>query len=295
MTLLRAVAAILAALATTLAIAGFAVTQSLSQQQSFVSAMDQAIARPAVQAEVAGAIKQQIQDAGDRLAESAGPLGSLASSGAAALAGQVDGTVSSPRFASAWNQWAGLLYSGLADYAAGRPNAEVSVSGSTVTVAVAPLVEPIVGETVAGGLTGTLQLTGQATDVSIATAFPVQQALTTMGALSKWRWALVAAAILLALVAVVAGPRRFRWAAITLLLAGATTALLWWGLGTAGDTPPPGSTTPQLSMAVTQALVSPWAGQLKVAALVLIAAAILVALVGALLRRPTVGGNSPQP
>lgn len=295
MTLVRAVAAILAALAAALAIIGFAVTQSLTQPQPFVTAMDQAIAQPAIQAEVGATIKQQILAAGDNLAGNAGPLGELARSGAEAIAGQVDTTVTSQRFALAWTQWSRLMYSGLADFAAGRPNPEVSVSGSTIDVAVGPLVEPIVGEVAAGGLTSTLQLVGRDTDVSIATAFPVEQALTAIGTVSQWRWVLAAAAVLLAAVAIFGGRRRIRWAAVTVLLTAAVTAGAWLGLLAAGSTPPPGSATPQLSVAVAQALVSPWADQLKAAALVLAVVGLALGILGLFMGRPKVGGTTGQP
>lgn len=286
MTLIRLIAALLAAAAMTVTVLGFAVTQSLSQSQQFVTAMEDAIAQPAVQAEVAGAMKQQILAAGESLAGSAGPLGSLARSGSTAIAGQVDSAVSSPGFADAWAQWSQLLYDGLADSAAGTANADVSVSGSTITVAIGPLVAPIVGETVAGGLTGTLEAVGSATDVTISTALPVQQALQVTGALSQWRWLFAVAAVALALVAIFGGPRRMRWAGLTMLLAAGVAAGSSLALQATTSTPPPGSDTPQLSLAVTQALVAPWTEQLRTAAILLGVVGLAAAILGLFVGRP---------
>lgn len=286
MILIRLVAAVLAALAATLAILGFAVTDSLSQSQQFVAAMDQAIEQPAVQAEVAAAVKQQVQAAGESLAGGAGPLGGLARAGAEVVAAQVDAAVAGQVFNNAWGQWSRLLYDGLADYAAGSPNDDVSVSGSTITVAIGSLVAPIVGDNVAGGFTGTLEAVGRSTDVTISTGLPVQQGLKATGALSQWRWLFAAAAAVFALVAVLSGQRKLRWLGVTLLLAAGATAGSWLAMQAATTTPPAGSDTPQLSLAVTQALVTPWAEQLRQAALALGIGGVIALVLGLFLGRP---------
>lgn len=279
MTAIRLIAAALTALLATLSLVGFAVTQSLGQSQPFVAAMEEAIAQPAVQAEVADSIRQQIETAGERLAVDAGPLGELARSGTEAITGGIDSVVAGQRFAVAWGQWSRLLYGGLADYAAGVPNSEVSVSGNEVTVAIGPLVAPVVGDAVAGGLTSTLDVVGADTSVTISTGVPLQQGLKAIGTLSQWRWLFVAAAIVFALVAILAGGRKLRWTGVTLLLTAGAMAAVWLALQTAGTTPPPGSDTPQLSLAVTKALVSPWIDQVRTAAVVIaVVGAVAIAL-----------------
>lgn len=278
MTFFRASAAILAALLTCAAVLGFAVTESLGDSTAFVASMDEALTRPAVDQEVQGVIRQEILAAGEKVAASSGPLADLARSGASAAADRLAPTVSGPAFAAAWSQWSQLLYEGLADAAVGTTNPQVQVSGSQITVAVGSLVTPVIGDTLAGGLTGALDLFGQDTTVTISTAAPLQSALRAVGALSQWRWILLSGAVALALFAGLAGRSRTRWSGGTLLLAAAATGAAAGLLTLAQQTPPPATTTPQLSLAVTSALTEPWITSLLTATVVL-AAAGLVALV----------------
>ncbi len=281
MILVRLVAAVLAAIAATAAVAGFAVTDSLAGSGQFVAAMEEALTDPAVQQELQTVIRQEVTSAGERLAGSVGPLGDLARSGADSAASRLSQTVTSPEFASAWSQWSELLYQGLTDAAVGTPNDQVSVAGNQVTVAIAPLVEPILGASLSGGLTGALDLFGQDTSIVINTAVPVQQALDAAGAFSQWRWLFVAAAFVLALVAVFGGSRRMRWLGITLVFAALCAGAVSVALMVGQATPPPGSQTPELAMAITAAIVEPWATALRTAAVAAAAvgfAALIIAL-----------------
>lgn len=269
MIVIRLLAALLAACASMAAVLGFSVAASLTDSDRFVSAMDQAITRPIVQQEVEQVIRQEVMAASERLTQNAGPLGELARSGSEAVAGRLGQEVSSDGFRAAWTDWSRLLYEGLADNAAGLPNDQVFVSGSDITVGIEPLVAPVLGDAVAGGLTGTLEFLGRDTDVTIVASMPLQTVLSAAGTLSEWRWVALAAALLMALVAVLSGPSRMRWLGITLLLAAALTAGLAALVQATQDATPTGSQTPQLTQSVVTALTEPWQNALVAAAMVL--------------------------
>lgn len=133
MSLFRTVAAFLSGLIVAAAALGFVVQQSLGDTAGFTARMDDALATPAVQEELNSAIRTEVTRAGDRLAQSVGPLGDLARSGAQAAADQLGAAVQSDRFRAAWSQWCALLYTGLAEVAQGAPSSTVAVSGSNVT------------------------------------------------------------------------------------------------------------------------------------------------------------------
>ena len=132
-----------------------------------------------------------------------------------------------------------------------------------------------------GGLSGDPDLFGQDPSLVINTAVPVQQALDAVGAFSQWRWLFVAAAFVLALVAVFGGSRRMRWLGITLVFAALCAGAVSVALMVGQATPPPGSQTPELAMAITAAIVEPWATALRTAAVAAAAvgfAALIIAL-----------------
>ena len=156
--------------------------------------MDDALATPAVQEELNSAIRTEVTRAGDRLAQSVG-LGDLARSGAQAAADQLGAAVQSDRFRAAWSQWCALLYTGLAEVAQGAPSSTVAVSGSNVTVAVGPLITPLVGDTLSGGATGLLGTLGQSTSVTLDTGIRLEQALQAAGTTATYRWGLLVVAL----------------------------------------------------------------------------------------------------
>ena len=283
MSLFRTVAAFLSGLIVAAAALGFVVQQSLGDTAGFTARMDDALATPAVQEELNSAIRTEVTRAGDRLAQSVGPLGDLARSGAQAAADQLGAAVQSDRFRAAWSQWCALLYTGLAEVAQGAPSSTVAVSGSNVTVAVGPLITPLVGDTLSGGVTGLLGTLGQSTTVTLDTGIRLEQALQAAGTTATYRWGLLVVALLLLLVVVVPRGRRPLWAGWSLLWCAGCVGLIAYVTQRAPDAP--SGDYPAIAGAVVGALTQPWVQPLTTLALALAMLGGLTLVVGAF-RRP---------
>lgn len=287
MTVIRTLAALLAGLVLTAATLGFVVHRSLADTAGFTARMDEALSTPEVQSEITTAIRTEVNRVGEQVAQSAGPLGDLARSGASAIAERAGQVAQSARFRAAWSQWGSLLYSGLTDVAQGAPSDTVSVSGSDITVAVGPLIEPLVGDTLTGGVTGVLTVIGQGTTVTLATGIPVQQALSVAGTTATYRWGLLVTALLLLCVVVVPAGRRWLWAGWAALWCAACAGLLTLLTVRAPDAPT--GDYPALSAAIVGAVTQPWVQPLATVTVTLAVAGVLALIVGAA-RRPRARG-----
>lgn len=279
MTFLRALAALLSGILLTAACLGFAFARSLDDPDPFVARMDEALTDPAVAAEVKSVVRSQVLAAGERLAAGAGPLAELARSGAQSAADEIAAEVDSEQFRVAWSSWAELLYDGLTAAAAGAADPQVSVAGSDITVEIEPLVAPLLGASLAGDLTGVLQVLGRDTGVTITTEVPLQRILRAIDQLAQLRWPLViAGAGALALTAL-AGPRRRAWLAGALLWSSVCLAAAGSLLLLRASVSPPGSDFPELSRAVTSALTAPWSSLLLTAAAVGVVLGVVMVVV----------------
>lgn len=262
MIVLRALGVVLAGLLATAACLGFAVDRSLADSADFVVRMDQALDDPQVIAELQSVVRTETLAAADRLAASAGPLGGLARSGAQAAADQLAAAVTSPEFRTAWSSWSALLYEGLAAEPTGAGDAQVQVSGSVIVVAVEPLLSPLLGDSLAGNLSGVLDFLGRDTTVSITTGVPLEQILQATGQLAEMRWGLLIAALAAGFLSALAARPRWGWSAGVLLWCAACLAGAGFVMGLAGAASATGSDYPALSRSVTSALTAPWSAML---------------------------------
>lgn len=278
MTALRALLALAVGVLVTLTTLAFSVQQSLTDPTGFATSMTSALERPAVEAEVQSEIREEVRKALERI-DPESPVNTIVTAiGAETIAAKAAETTDSDGFPGAWHDWSLLVFSGMADQARGRANPDVQFGSNTMTVAVAPLIEPILGQTLTGGVAGILDVFDAKSTVTIDTGAPTELALTTFGRLAEWRWffLLAAAGCLLLLIA---NRRAFRWLAIAALLAAAGCALSGLGAYLAETRPAPDSQFPQLGMAVMQALSAHWDRNLFLvgAACALVAALAFVA------------------
>ncbi len=279
----RVLSTVLTALLSTVAVLGFGISQSLSEQGSadFAAAMQTSIQDPLVQQEIQTELRTGITTAGEQLASRAGPLAGLAGSGAAALADQAVDLVPTPRFQQAWQAWVAVLSTGLAATAEGATDPSVQVNGSEIVIAIEPLLAPLTGDSLAGSVTGLLSSLDRDTTITATTGIDLERLLVVGGQLARWDWLLAVGALVLAVVTVLMGANRLRWLGVVLLASAAGCAAGGALLTTASARP--SEQMPELSRDVMTALTEPWvatalrgAAVLAVAGLLALAVAIVV-------------------
>jgi hypothetical protein len=255
---LRAVAAIIAGCAVALAALGFASQSSLADGPAFAQAMSAALADPQVNAEIKDAIRTEVSDGINSASQDGGVLGQIGSAlGADAIAEQATKVVDTDVFVNAWDDWSLLLHQGLADYAYGRPNPSVTVSGNTIDVALEPLITPVVGTGIASRVAGAMNFLEQDPTLTITTDTNVEAMLAAVGRLVEYRWLLLAIGVVAGLFAALAGRRRWVWLAITLGVMAVMVAALALA-ATAIQRVPAGGDMPATGKAVMTALTQGW-------------------------------------
>lgn len=294
MTVLRVLLALATAALVTLATIAFSVQDTLTQPAAFVSSMDAALASPEVAAEVRAEVRQEVLDTLDRVA-SDGPVAAvIAGIGKDAIADAAAGATDTDVFRTAWHDWSLLLFGGLSDRARAVSNDQVSVGRTQVTVAVAPLIAPVLGNSIAGGFAQALDLFDANSTVTLDVGFPIGPVLSAAGRLAEWRWWLLAAAAGAALL-LVTGRRGWRWLAIGAVTSGIGCALAGTAVQLAQSRPPPGAEFPQLGLALTNALTQQWDATLFRVAVLCTAVAVVAFLLDAVTsrrRRSTVAARA---
>ena len=262
-----------------LAAFGFAAQSSLTDQDTFVAGMTEAIQDPTVQAEVEEQVRSATESALTDLSNQGGIAGSLIGTiDPNTIASAAQSAITTPAFQSAWSSWAALLGQGLADSALGIPNDDVTVSGQVVEVRVGPLVAPLLANgplgdfgTVASGLFGDRTL-------SIDTGEDLESNLNRLGTAAEARWYFLGGALLIVLALVLFVPTRL--GSLAGALAGAAIGVVVAaGALRLGDQAGGQSPTPALSAAISEAFTqnSIWP-LLLTAGLLALGAAILAGL-----------------
>jgi hypothetical protein len=291
--LIRLLLSLLAAVLITLGTAGQLTERSLAASEPFADQMAQSLQNPAVSGEVKSAVQQQAAEAIRSAGAAGGLLGSIAAGLAAdGLAAQIAGVVDTPAFADAYRQWAVLLHQGLAAYARDNPVPEVEVEGSRIDVAIAPLLEPIIGANGAGAAAGAIGAIGADAVIIVDTGTDLR-ILRVLGSLAQWSVWLLAGGGAAILLVVAAGRDRTKWLGIALLTSAAVAAaagvLVWW-LPTASS---PQANYPAVGTAVLGALLSGWAAVFAAGAAAGAAVGMLLVAVGR--RRPHRTGVAEWP
>lgn len=286
---LRILLTILTAVVATAAALGFGISLTLTDQgvADFATAMQSAIQEPPIQQEIQEELRAGISTAGEELASRAGPLAGLARSGTEQLADQAVATVPTQRFATAWQEWVSVLSTGLAAAAEGVPDSSVQVNGADVVVEIAPLLAPITGESVAGGVANLLTNLGRDTTITVTTGIDLEGMLALAGRLAQWAWLLAVAAIALTVVVVALGRHRWRWLGIVALAAALGCAAAAAVLVQVSARP--SDQMPELSRAVMTALTAPWVDTAVRTAIALTVGGLIALVVGLVLgtRRST--------
>lgn len=282
MTAVRALLVLVTSVFVTAAATAFAVQETLTQPAAFAASMDAALDTAPVRSEVQAEVRQEVLEALDRAPAAVRAITTFV--GPEVLADQAAAAVDTQVFRRAWHDWSLLVFTGLRDRAQGTPNGDVTVSRGTVTVAVAPLITPILGETAAGGVAVALDLFDADTTVTLDAGFPVGPVLTAIGRLAEWRWWLVAGAVG-GLLLLVANRRGLLWLALAAMGSGLGCALVAGAVGLAQARPVAGAEFPQLGLAVTNALSTSWDLTLVRVALMCAAVAVVAFLLDAVTSR----------
>lgn len=279
MAVIRFLLAAVAAVLLPLGLLGLLSQESLNDGAGFATDMQAAVSQPEVNAELTEAVSREVAAAVRRAGESAGPLGSLAAGlGADGLADAAARAVNSQVFTDAMGSWALLLHEGLADYATGKPNPDVVVSGSTVEVGVGDLVRPVVGDSL-GSLTGLVDSVTDGATVTMDTGVDLR-ALRALGSLAEGAWLLLAGAAGCLLLVALPGGSRARSLGAGLLLCAATTGAAAAGVYVLQQQPAPGADYPAIGKAITSSLLSDWAGVLAAVAAACATIGLVLVLVG---------------
>lgn len=276
---LRIVAVLLSAVFLSATAFGFVAHRSLEDSVGFADSMAAALQEPQVNSELQESVRTSVTDTVEELADDEGLIGSLlAGVGADSIADAAARAVDSPAFEEAWDDWALLLHQGLADFAVGQPNSEISVTGQYIEVKIGPLVTPLLGGGLAATLSGPVDTLLGDRSVVVDTGVDMESRLKALGAFAGARWFLAVGAALALAIVVLIGPQRIRWLSISLAAAGLGLATLALTL-TFGDSSIASSTTPALNESILSALRSDWTGSIGIWAVVLIAAAVGLALI----------------
>lgn len=279
MAVIRFLLAAAAAALLPLGLVGLLSQESLADGAGFAADMQVAVSQPEVNGELKQAVSREVASAVVSAGESVGPLGALAAGlGADGLADAAARAVDTQMFTDALGQWALLLHEGLADYATGTPNSDVTVSGSTVKVGVGELVAPVVGDS-PGSLTGLVESVTDGATVTLDTGVNLR-VLRALGVLADIAWPLLAGAAGCLLLVVLLGRSRARWLGTALLLSAATTAAAAAVVFVLLQQPAPGADYPAIGMAVTSSLLADWGAVLAAAAAAAALAGLVLVLVG---------------
>ena len=258
---------------------GFLAQRSLDNSDGFAESMSTALQNPQVKSELQSSVRTSVLDAVQELGDSGGLFGSLlAGVGAESLADAAARAVDTPAFEEAWDDWALLLHRGLADFAVGEPNSDISVSGQYLEVQIGPLVTPLLGTGLAANLSGPVDTLLGDRSVVVDTGEDMESRLELLGAAADARWFFAVGATLTLASAVLMGPRRIRWLAISLAAAAAGQVLLAIAL-TFGDSAIPLGTTPALNEAIRSAIRNDWTVLVGVLAAILLAASVGLGLI----------------
>lgn len=185
MIVVRAFGVLLAGLLAVAAVTGFAVQRTLDEPAAFTAAMTAALDDPGVNAEIKREVTIQAERALDRLADSGGTLAQLGVGlGRNAVAEQAAAVVDTDVFRSAWRDWSSLVFAGLVAKAQGRTDPAVSVSRTSLAIAIAPLLQPIFGEGIAGGAARLLDFVDADSHVTVDTGVPIGPMLQIVGTLA---------------------------------------------------------------------------------------------------------------
>lgn len=258
---------------------GFMAQRSLDDSDGFAQAMNAALEDPQVKSELSSAVRTSVLDAVQDLGDNGGLFGSLLSGvGGESLADAAARAVNTPAFEEAWDDWARLVHRGLADFAVGHPNSDLSVDGQYLEVQIGPLVKLLLGTGLAASSSGSIDALIGDRGVVVDTGEDIEARLELLGVFADARWIFAAgAALSLGLVALI-GPRRLRWLAIS--LAAAATGLVFLAIVlTFADSSIPSSATPALNESIRSALRNGWTATVGITATILLAAATGLALI----------------
>lgn len=251
---------------TPLAISGFWADRALSDHAGYAERMQQAWVQGGVESEFGTVVTDKARE---QIQGSLGQ-GGLADIAAGLATNFIDSGLSSEQFVGAWGQWQMQLHEDLAAIVKGESPRSVTVSGTTMTVDIAPLVSSLLSGPI-GGLA--LRMVGEDLLVQrIDTGYDLQSDLEAFGTLwsSRW-WAAAVSALALALWIAVSRPR-LRGAGFGLLVAsgGCLAAGLWRLIAE----PTPNGDFPALTGAINDALLAGWSAWL-------LAGAALFGVIGA--------------
>lgn len=259
---------------------GFLSERSLDDSSGFAASMNEALNDPQVKSEIEESVREAALEALTELSDQGGVVGTVVSGlNPEALANTMAESINTPAFAQAWDDWALLLHRGLADFATNTPNADVQVSGQVVDVRVGPLITPLLGDGIVANFSGLIDSVLGDRTISVDTGEDIEGRLQRLGTLAAARWYFAAGALLAIAVATLIGPRRLGWLAISL----AAVALGFAGVAMwsfADDQIASLSKTPALTEAISRSLTGNWPLIMGISALVLLAAAIVVGLLG---------------
>ncbi len=283
---LRVVTVVLFASLFSASVLGFLAQRSLDNSDGFAESMSTALQDPAVKTELQSSVRTSVLDAVQELGDSGGLFGSLlAGVGGETLADAAARAVDTAAFEEAWYDWALLLHRGLADFAVGQPNSDISVAGQYIEVQIGPLLAPLLGTGPQASFAGSIDTLIEDRSVVVDTGENMESRLRLLGGIADARWLLAAGAFLTLILAALMGPRRVRWLAISLTAAATGLAIVTIAL-TFTNSAIPNSTTPALNESVRGALLAGWTVLLGVWAAILLAAAVGLTLISR--------GNSPD-
>lgn len=284
MIVLRILGTIVAGLLALAATFGFATQRTLDDREAFTTAMTSALDDAAMTAEIKGEVAEEVGQALDRLSDSGGTLAQLgAALGSQAVEEQVVAVVDTPVFRKAWQDWSGVVFDGLVAAAQGRTDPDVSVSGSTLTIAIQPLLQPVFGEGLAGGAVRLLEFVDADAVVEVHTGVPLARILKITGTLAEWRWGLLVAAATVATLVMLS--RRWAiWGAVVFAWTAGLCGGAGWLVRTGQQQPLPGSDYPQVSKAIANAATVTWDNLLFAVAGACVAVAGILLILAALTR-----------
>ena len=279
MKIIRIVLLIVVAATTVGAGFGFLSERSLQDSTGFADSMSEALQDPAVKSELQTLVRATATEVLADLSDSGGVVGTIVSGlDPQSLADTAAKAIDSQAFATAWQQWALLLHQGLADYAQGIPNDDLTVQGNVIDVRAGPLITPLLGDGIARNLSGLVDSVAGDRTISLDTGEDVEERLHRLGALSDARWYFLVGALGALVIATLLKAPRLPWLAGGFAAAaiGFLTVAVWTLVDRLLAPPSP---APELTAAITDALTGNWGLIMIIAAIVCAGAAVVTGII----------------